>query len=88
VARLHLQALGSLFVASYDSQGSGGGIRPDFEWRMFIYVLKKQGMIVTDNVRSGWPLTRIYVEVMEQIDQCIWDNRKISIGETSSETGM
>jgi hypothetical protein len=25
---------------------------------------------------------------MEQIDQCIWDNRKISIGETSSETGM
>jgi hypothetical protein len=28
VARLYLQALGSLFVASYDSQGYGGGIRP------------------------------------------------------------
>jgi hypothetical protein len=28
VARLHPQALGSLSVVSYDSQGSGGGIRP------------------------------------------------------------
>jgi hypothetical protein len=28
VAQLYLQALGSLFVASYDSQGYGGGIRP------------------------------------------------------------
>jgi hypothetical protein len=28
VARLYPQALGSLFVASYDSQGYGGGIRP------------------------------------------------------------
>jgi hypothetical protein len=28
VARLHPQALGFLFVASYDSQGYGGGIRP------------------------------------------------------------
>jgi hypothetical protein len=26
VARLYMQALGSLFVASYDSQGYGGGI--------------------------------------------------------------
>jgi hypothetical protein len=28
VVRLHSQALGYLFVASYDSQGYGGGIRP------------------------------------------------------------
>jgi hypothetical protein len=28
VTRLYPQALGSLFVASYDSQGYGGGIRP------------------------------------------------------------
>jgi hypothetical protein len=28
VARLYLQALGSLFVTSYGSQGHGGGIRP------------------------------------------------------------
>jgi hypothetical protein len=28
VARLYPQALGSLFVASYNSQGYGGGIRP------------------------------------------------------------
>jgi hypothetical protein len=28
VAQLYPQALGSLFVASYDSQGHGGGIRP------------------------------------------------------------
>jgi hypothetical protein len=28
VARLYSQALSSLFVASYDSQGYGGGIRP------------------------------------------------------------
>jgi hypothetical protein len=27
VAQLYLQELGSLFVASYDSQGYGGGIR-------------------------------------------------------------
>jgi hypothetical protein len=28
MARLYPQALGSLFIASYDSQGYGGGIRP------------------------------------------------------------
>jgi hypothetical protein len=28
VAQLYPQALGSLFVTSYDSQGYGGGIRP------------------------------------------------------------
>jgi hypothetical protein len=28
---------------------------PDFEWRMFIYVFKDQGMSVIDNVRSGCP---------------------------------
>jgi hypothetical protein len=28
VARLYPQALGSLFIASYDSQGYGGGIQP------------------------------------------------------------
>jgi hypothetical protein len=28
VARLYPQAMGSLFVASYNSQGYGGGIRP------------------------------------------------------------
>jgi hypothetical protein len=28
VARLHTQALDSLFIASYDVQGYGGGIRP------------------------------------------------------------
>jgi hypothetical protein len=28
VAQLYPQALGSLFVVSYDSQGYGGGIRP------------------------------------------------------------
>jgi hypothetical protein len=28
VARLYPQALGSIFVASYDSKGYGGGIRP------------------------------------------------------------
>jgi hypothetical protein len=27
LAQLYLQALGNLFVASYDSQGYGGGIR-------------------------------------------------------------
>jgi hypothetical protein len=27
IAQLYLQALGSIFVASYDSQGYGGGIR-------------------------------------------------------------
>jgi hypothetical protein len=27
VSQLHLQALGSLFVASHDSKGYGGGIR-------------------------------------------------------------
>jgi hypothetical protein len=32
VARLYPQALGSLFVASHDSQGYGGGIRPPSTW--------------------------------------------------------
>jgi hypothetical protein len=31
VAQLYSQALGSLFVASYDSQGYDGGIRPETE---------------------------------------------------------
>jgi hypothetical protein len=32
VAQLYLQALGSIFVASYDSQGYGGGIRTRLHW--------------------------------------------------------
>jgi hypothetical protein len=37
VARLYLQALGSVFVASYGSQGYGGGIRP----RLHTWFLEK-----------------------------------------------
>jgi hypothetical protein len=37
VARLYPQALGSLYVASYDSQGYGGGIRPRL---LVCYVLR------------------------------------------------
>jgi hypothetical protein len=36
VAQLHPQALGSLFVASYDSQGYGGGIRPRLHTGLFV----------------------------------------------------
>jgi hypothetical protein len=36
VAQLHLQALGFLFVASYDSQGYGGGIRPRHNAEMYL----------------------------------------------------
>jgi hypothetical protein len=46
VGRLYPQALGSLFVASNDSQGYGGGIRPrlhtgllyDFKWYNFQFI--------------------------------------------------
>jgi hypothetical protein len=37
VARLYPQALGSLFVASYDSQGCGGGIRPRLHMRLLFH---------------------------------------------------
>jgi hypothetical protein len=43
VAQLYPQALGSLFVASYDSQGYGGGIRPASR-----YLLQSQSHIATD----------------------------------------
>jgi hypothetical protein len=33
VAQLYPRALGSLFIASYDSQGYGGGIRPRLHTR-------------------------------------------------------
>jgi hypothetical protein len=36
VSRLYSQALGSIFVASYDSQGYGGGIPPRFHTRVSI----------------------------------------------------
>jgi hypothetical protein len=35
VAQLYLQALGSFFVASYDSQSYGGGIRPRLHTGLF-----------------------------------------------------
>jgi hypothetical protein len=37
VARLYLQVLGSLFVASCDSQGYGGGIQTRLHMGMFYY---------------------------------------------------
>jgi hypothetical protein len=39
VARLYSQALGSFFVASYDSQGYGGGIRPRLHTASSLYSL-------------------------------------------------
>jgi hypothetical protein len=39
VAQLYAQTLGSLFVASYDSQGCGGGVRPRLHagsWRLLL----------------------------------------------------
>jgi hypothetical protein len=41
MARLYPQALGSLFVASYDSQGYGGGIRPRLHTGLTNYVKVK-----------------------------------------------
>jgi hypothetical protein len=42
VAQLYPQALGSLFVASYDSQGYGGGIRTRLHTGMFFCVTKQR----------------------------------------------
>jgi hypothetical protein len=39
VARLYPQALGSLFVASYDLQGYGGGIRPRLHTGQYMSIL-------------------------------------------------
>jgi hypothetical protein len=38
IPRLYPQALGSIFVVSYNSQGYGGGIRPRYHtgWRSFM----------------------------------------------------
>jgi hypothetical protein len=36
LAQLHLQALGFLFFASYDSQGYGGGIQPHLHMGCFV----------------------------------------------------
>jgi hypothetical protein len=44
VARLYPQALGSLFVASYDSQGYGGGILPRLNMGLF-NLLKREGCL-------------------------------------------
>jgi hypothetical protein len=40
VARFYPETLGSLFVASYDSQGYGGGIRPRLHIRSSLYRLR------------------------------------------------
>jgi hypothetical protein len=42
VAQLYPQVTGSISVASYDSQGYGGGIRPRLPeaWSLFEYYLK------------------------------------------------
>jgi hypothetical protein len=37
VAKLYPQALGSLFVASYDSQGYGGGMRTRLDAERLLY---------------------------------------------------
>jgi hypothetical protein len=46
VAQLYPRALGSIFVASYDSQGYGGGIRPRLQngrWSLFyIYIASER----------------------------------------------
>jgi hypothetical protein len=56
VARLYPQALRSLFVASYDSQGYGGGIRTrlhtDFEWHGLLSSLYSPGTDRTENISS------------------------------------
>jgi hypothetical protein len=39
VAQLYPQALASLFVASYDSQGYGGGIRPRLRMVLVISII-------------------------------------------------
>jgi hypothetical protein len=39
VVQLYPQALGSLFVASYDSQGYGGGIESRLDTRLFIIII-------------------------------------------------
>jgi hypothetical protein len=48
VAQLHPQALGSLFVASFDSQGYGGGIRTHLP--NFITIIKSSRMRSDGNV--------------------------------------
>jgi hypothetical protein len=54
VARLYPQALGSLSVASYDSQGYGGGIRPRLHTEVSNWVAQIIFLIIT----LHWPSTR------------------------------
>jgi hypothetical protein len=50
VAQLYLQALDSLFIASYDSQGYGGGIRPRLH--AGCYQIKKHEAVVQASGQS------------------------------------
>jgi hypothetical protein len=51
MARLYPQALGCLFVASYDSQGYGGGIRPSLRMTG-VLVIQHFGM---DRIENTFP---------------------------------
>jgi hypothetical protein len=52
VAWLHSQALGSLFIASYDSQGYGGGIRPR------IHTGLEQTYFTVRQINTNFPLKK------------------------------
>jgi hypothetical protein len=41
-----------------------------------------------DDAHSGWPFIVTYIEVEEQINQHIQNNKRISIDKTVSETSM
>jgi hypothetical protein len=58
-AQLYPRALGSLYVASYDSQGYGGGILtlPYLEGQVPLYMANRQALIYKTNANHRWELT-------------------------------
>jgi hypothetical protein len=70
VAQLHFQALGSLFVASYDSQGYGGGIRT----HLHAGILKTELLIYKNSVRSSHEIQ--YVSVTKRSRLMLFGEKK------------
>jgi hypothetical protein len=61
VAHLYPQALGSLFVAFYDSQGYGGGIRPRLHTGFSSQSSESQSYLTTGGPTENRVFTGIYL---------------------------
>jgi hypothetical protein len=75
VARLYTQALGSLFIASYDSQGYGGGIRPrlhkGYNYTIYTIIIIIQYVISSLCLTGNTLLLRWNDHLVQENDSCV-----------------